>query len=315
MATVSVLLPTYNAAPAVEDAIESILDQTYDDFELLVVDDGSTDDTIDIVRSFDDSRIRLHRRDEDDGLAAALNFGIEKSEGKYVARQDADDVSRPTRLATQVDYLEMSPSVDLVGTGAKIVGPSGGSRGKRNVLQEVEKSNLEEKNHFIHGSIVTRRSALEAVDGYDTNFEYTEDYDLWMRMVEDYELHNINEPLYELHLRNESIYADELETVKLYGRYVVLRDEIEEGTHTEIDLDTVRDRIDPNDFNQEMAMELLRYGNRREARSYLKSADDDPMGIGLRVLSYLPEWVSRISIRAFREILNVKIRRRNSVND
>ncbi len=112
---VTILMPVLNASPYLSIAINSIVCQTFEDWELLVLDDDSTDGSMKIVHSFADSRIRIVLREGEAGLVARLNHGIALAKGKYIARMDADDIAFPERLARQVDYLEMHPDVDLVG--------------------------------------------------------------------------------------------------------------------------------------------------------------------------------------------------------
>lgn len=117
---VSIALPVYNAAKTLPLAIRSMLRQTFTDFELIILDDGSTDDSAQVIARFDDPRIRYISDGRNRGLAARLNQAIDLARGKYIARMDADDVSYPERLARQVSYLDQHPDVDLLGTGALI---------------------------------------------------------------------------------------------------------------------------------------------------------------------------------------------------
>ena len=116
---VSVVLPVYNGAKYLRDAIDSMLAQSYANFELIIIDDGSTDDSINIISAFNDPRIRLYSQ-ENQGLAATLNRGITLAKGAYIARQDQDDVSLPNRLSKQAAFLETNPDYGMVGTWASI---------------------------------------------------------------------------------------------------------------------------------------------------------------------------------------------------
>ena len=117
--SVSVLLPVYNGAAYLEQAVQSILDQTYGYFELIVINDGSTDESSSIIERFKDARIRLYNQ-QNQGLAASLNHAVELSKGKYLARQDQDDVSFPQRFEKQVRFLESHPRCGMVGTWTSI---------------------------------------------------------------------------------------------------------------------------------------------------------------------------------------------------
>lgn len=130
---VSVVLPVYNSAATLETAIRSILNQSYPEWELLILDDGSQDETVDIARSYASPQVRMFSDGAHQGLAARLNQGIRLSRGKYFARMDADDVSYPARLVLQVKYLDEHPDVDLVGGGVLIFGRDGKALGSREI--------------------------------------------------------------------------------------------------------------------------------------------------------------------------------------
>lgn len=294
--------------PYLGEALDSLRLQSYEDFEVLVVDDGSTDGTVETVESIDDDRFQLLRRDGDDGLAAALNHGIKASEGEFVARQDADDISHPDRFEEEIGFLRRNQHVAMVGTGAEIINESGESRGTRHVIESPSLEEIQTKNRFIHGSVMARKAVLEELGGYNESFEYSEDYDLWIRMAEDHSVRNIDESLYRLRLRSDSIYGDELETVKLYGRCA--------GRGT-ADINQIREEVDEEGLNREIAMELLRYGNPREARKYtgenLDGGVRDAETVGLHVLTYFPKPLIQSVARGYREVLNVRVKIRNFV--
>ncbi len=126
---VSIILPAYNAEKTVADSIASILLQTYSNWELMFIDDGSGDDTLKIVRQFDDPRIRIYADGFNRRLSVRLNEGIDHAGGKYLARMDADDLCFPDRLARQVEYLESNPNIDLLGTAALLFNSSGDATG------------------------------------------------------------------------------------------------------------------------------------------------------------------------------------------
>ena len=197
--TVSVALPLYNCTAYVGDAIESILAQTYADFELIVIDDGSTDETPRIAQSYRDSRLRFYAQ-ENRGLAATLNRTIELARGRYIARQDQDDISRPERFGRQAAFLDAHPRCALVGTWADIwVGPTPTHRMHRH---PSENSALQYEllldNPFVHSSVMLRKEALEAVGGYSTDpaRQPPEDFELWSRIARKFEVSNIPETLH-----------------------------------------------------------------------------------------------------------------------
>lgn len=196
---VSVVLPVYNCPHYVGGAIESMLAQTFADFELIVIDDGSQDETPAVLRRYTDPRMRLVMQ-ANRGLAATLNRGIELARGRYIARQDQDDISLPDRFAKQVAYLEAHPDCALLGTWAEIWRE--GARTERAHRHPSDNSTLKFEllfnNPFVHSSVMIRRAALERVGAYSTdrNRQPPEDYELWSRIAREYEVANVPEVLH-----------------------------------------------------------------------------------------------------------------------
>jgi Glycosyl transferase family 2 len=208
---VTVLMAVHDGEPYVGEAIGSVLDQTFADFELLVVDDASTDATVEVIERFGDPRLRLLRNERNLGQVPSLNRGLREARGTYVARLDADDACRPTRLARQVDVLDSHPRVGLVGTWLEAID----ERGRR--VGELRKS-LDDYVDFLyhtlimrvyvsHPSAMYRREAVLALGGYDEQTGPAEDKDLWRKLaLERYEARIVAEPLvrYRLHDRQLS---------------------------------------------------------------------------------------------------------------
>ena len=117
----TVLMPVYNAEKYLKPALESILNQTYKDFEFLIIDDGSTDKSLEIIKSYNDSRIRLIGHEQNQKLIATLNEGIKLAQGEYIARMDADDISAPERLQKQMEFLEKHPATVVLGCDFQII--------------------------------------------------------------------------------------------------------------------------------------------------------------------------------------------------
>jgi glycosyltransferase involved in cell wall biosynthesis len=194
---VSVVMPVRNGGALLRAAVESILDQTLRDLELIVVDDGSTDGSRDVIKSLDDPRIRLVEQ-EPLGLVAALNRGLAEAKGAYVARMDADDLSLPERLERQAAFLAAHPEVGLVATSFRIV--ETGQEQQRTTLLPTRSSDLRMRlllrNPFSHGSIMVPRPVLERAGPYSDAYGNNEDYDLWRRIARDHELAALPEVLY-----------------------------------------------------------------------------------------------------------------------
>lgn len=203
---VSVVMSVYNAERYLREAVESILNQTFQNFEFLIINDGSRDRSEEIIRSYKDSRIRFISR-ENKGLVTSLNEGIAKARGRYIARQDADDASRSGRLDWEVGFLDKNPDVGMVGSNYIITNEEGRKVGETCVFTNPNdlKVALAVSNQFGHGSVMIRKSVLEKVGDYDPKAIAVEDYDLWTRISRVSKVANIKEPLYLWRRRAEGI--------------------------------------------------------------------------------------------------------------
>jgi glycosyltransferase involved in cell wall biosynthesis len=194
---VTVLLPVYNGAAHIAESIESVLGQSFRDFELLLIDDGSTDETPSILAGFGDDRIRVLVNERNLGLTATLNRGIGAALGAYIARQDADDLSDPGRLAAQVDHLEANPATALLGTSYRRIDESGRPEGTRPVPSDPTsiRWRLLFLSAFAHSSVMIRAAVLDEVGRYDERYRYAQDYELWSRIARTHPVAAIPEPL------------------------------------------------------------------------------------------------------------------------
>jgi glycosyltransferase involved in cell wall biosynthesis len=201
---ITVLMPVYNCELYVKTAVESILNQSYIDFELLIIDDASTDATVSIIKKFDDSRIQLIKKPVNSGYTNSLNFGLKIAKGKYIARMDGDDISYPERFAKQIAYLETHPEMVFCGTTYKIVGND-----KRITLPENHediKIGLLWGNCILHPSVMIRKKILDDYSiAYDVSKEPAEDYDMWVRLLSLGKLYNLQEVLLEYRLYNNQV--------------------------------------------------------------------------------------------------------------
>jgi glycosyltransferase involved in cell wall biosynthesis len=208
---ITVLMPAYNAAPHIAEAINSILHQTFVDFELLIVNDGSTDGTEGIVRSYEDSRIVLINR-ANGGVAAALNTGLKVARGIYIARFDADDVCYPNRLTDQYNFMQAHPQYHIVGSGADYMDHSGNM-----IFTNIPFDLTKKRSHaallrtcpFIHSSVIYRRKSILEFGGYNENAHTFEDHLLWLQVFKKYRGFNLPQSLMKVRLRPESVTMDE----------------------------------------------------------------------------------------------------------
>lgn len=207
---VSVLLPAYNCESFIAEAVQSILTQTFQDFELLIIDDGSTDATSSILSSFNDPRIRLLPNDRNLGLIATLNRGLILASGQYVARMDADDIAAPERLSKQVIYLDTHPNVHVVGTMVDLIDEQGvifGGGLRYPTEPEEIRNYLLRECCLIHPSTTFRKETVIAAGGYATSARYAEDYDLWLRLSDHHKIANLPDTLlsYRMHKKQVSV--------------------------------------------------------------------------------------------------------------
>jgi glycosyltransferase involved in cell wall biosynthesis len=174
---VSVLIPVYNASLYLEDAILSILNQSYVNLEVILVDDCSTDNSLALIKKFQDNRIRLIESEVNRGIGSALNAGLEIATGKYILRMDADDIALPERIAKQVTYMESHQEIGVSGALAEYFD---GTPFNSAVAQEQLKPNLLIDCVFAHPTVIIRKDLL---DNHEIEFSgYLEDYELWVRL-------------------------------------------------------------------------------------------------------------------------------------
>lgn len=198
MSNLSVILPVYNGLPYLRLSLESLTLQSLQDFELLIINDGSIDDSELVINEFDGPRIRYYKQ-ANKGLAATLNSAISLASGDFIARQDQDDISFPSRLQKQIEFLKANPDVAMVGTSAEIW--EGDKKTERLLAHPPDdasiKFNLLFDNPFVHSSVMIRRSALEKVGGYceDKKRQPPEDYELWSRVSREYKVANLPDVL------------------------------------------------------------------------------------------------------------------------
>jgi len=237
MPRVTVLMPLFNAERHVGVAIGSILRQTYRDFELVVIDDGSTDRSREIARSLDDPRIRVIANEQNIGLAPSLNRGLAVARGDLIARQDADDVSEPERLARQVAAMDAQPELALLGSQAHAVDEGG--RALKPVDRPVDETSIRWyglfDNPFVHTSVVFRRGLVWDADirGYP-ELAYAEDYALWSSVMRRHAVANLADRLVTFRVRSTS---------KMGSLDDMSRDEMRRTSFSEIVRRLVHDNI------------------------------------------------------------------------
>ncbi len=323
---ISVIMGVYNEQTYLKEALGSILDQTHDEFEFLIVDDASTDKSPDIVRSYDDPRITLLENETNRGLTYSLNRALEHATGKFVARQDADDVSEPDRFERQIEFLEKNEDVAVVGTGAHLIDADGQHIDRRVPKCDPSFEDFIDKGHLIHGSIMARRSVLEATGGYNEFFRYAQDQELWLRLAKDYPIANIPDPLYRHRIHDKGVYFSRKDESAMYGK--IARDLVL-GKTTPNKLNNLNgdrvleyyEELSPHrraEFHCDLATRYLRYGHTEPAQEECwKARKYEPYGLQsllLLILAHLGPSVTRSVSWLLRQYLNTRIQLYNRFN-
>lgn len=296
--SVSVLMPVYNAASCVRQAMDSILAQTYSDFELVIVNDGSTDDTLSILRSYSDSRIRILNLPQNKGLVAALNTGLDQIRADYIIRMDADEICHPERFARQIHFMESNPDVGISATGYKIIG---GKVVELGLTHDAIKYQMLNRSPFPHSGIIVRGHFFR--DGslrYNSDFEFAEDLELWMRMIRFTRFSNIPEVLLEVTLNKGQLSRNLIHSSR--HNYTLRKDHLhylfpqltEEQTSF---LSRCLNRILPEPIHHSTFSEMLTLCNRLSTQT--QDADLDQQlseGVWFQLANNAPRSVTWLSI-------------------
>lgn len=203
--SVSVLMPVYNGEKHVAQAVESVLNQTYKNFEFVIIDDGSTDKTERIIRSYKDKRIRYLKNPTNQGIVKSLNRGIDLANGKYIARMDADDICLPRRIETEYLFLESNKKIGVVGTWIKGIGFQKTTFSYDAKSTDI-KCGLLFEVPFAHPAVMIRKNVLTKYHiRYSDKYKYVEDYALWVKLKDITEFANIPEMLLYHRFHNQQI--------------------------------------------------------------------------------------------------------------
>lgn len=205
---ISVLMSVYNGQAYLKEAIDSILNQTFTDFEFVIINDASTDSSKQIIENYRDGRIILINNKENIGLTKSLNKGINIAEGKYIARMDADDISNLSRLEKQYNFLEGNPEYSIVGSNIQLIDKNGNNLEIAKYPEDYEEimGYIFFANPMVHSSVMFKTEDAENIGGYNINHKKAQDYGFWFKFIEQgLKLYNIQEPLVKYRVHNESI--------------------------------------------------------------------------------------------------------------
>ncbi|MEH6938358.1 glycosyltransferase [Bacillus sp. JJ664] len=227
MPKVSVLMSVYNGEKFLAEAVKSILNQTFKDFEFVIIDDGSTDRSLQILQQFSDKRIRLLQNEQNKGLVYSLNRGLEECYGEYIVRMDADDIANQHRLDLQVSKMDESPDVVLLGSSFHMFYYKSFISKRISPLNDTErvKTRLLFQNAIAHPTTIIRAKTMKENElFYDEEHKYAEDYGLWNKLASYGEITNLQEPLLQYRLVSNSQTArgkrDEKERLAIYNKIV-----------------------------------------------------------------------------------------------
>ncbi|MBD3282362.1 MAG: glycosyltransferase, partial [Candidatus Portnoybacteria bacterium] len=295
---VSIIMSVYNGERYLRDAIESILNQSFKDFEFIIINDGSRDSSKKIVQSYKDPRIVFIENKKNIGLTKSLNKGIKLARGEYVARMDADDISAYNRIEKQVNFLDKNKDYCLVGTTFYYIDENNKVIFKKIVPltnKEIKKG-LVKKNCFAHGSVMIRKKILEKVKGYREEIKYSQDYDLFIRIAKKCKVRNLKDVLYKWRMHKESIsmrkHKAQKDYVKLINKKKPLEESEKEESKKEIEsrmannykkygLEFLRKAIKESDKNKY-------YIAREHFKKSLKMKSKSLISWSLLFISYLP---------------------------
>lgn len=211
---ISVIMPAFNVGAYIKEAVESILQQTYTDFELLIINDGSTDSTEEVVLSLQDERIVYIKNEQNIGLANTINKGMLLARGEFIARMDSDDLLKNERLQVQIDYLDSHSDVDLCSVGLEMFGATNGIILGETNFEQVKIALLFSSAIGHASSMFRRKSFVDNQLFFDQNFFPAEDYELWTRAVMKLKLVNIPEVLYLYRMHESQVTKVDLRAVE-----------------------------------------------------------------------------------------------------
>lgn len=273
--TVTVLMPVYNAARFVAQTVDTILEQTFRDFEFLVINDGSTDNSLEILQDYarQDERIRLFSR-PNTGYVVALNEGLGLARGQFVARIDADDLADPRRLELQVARMRAEPQLVALGSNALAIDEDGFMIGEYSVPlthEEIEAAHLVGSSSIHHPAVMLRPEAVKRVGGYRKELMPCEDFDLWLRLAEVGRLANLPEKLLTKRLFVGSAVATNLAKQEKLVKQIVAETWQRRGLAGSPSLRPNR-LLTAADLYRQWGWMALRGGHRRTSRRYASRA-------------------------------------------
>ena len=219
---VSVIMSVHNGMPFLKEAVESILRQNFKDLEFIIVDDASADNSWDYLKNIRDMRIKLIKNLKNLGLAASLNIALKKAQGEYVARMDADDISKSERFKTQLNFMEQNPQVDICGSFVSVIDENGKIIGK--IKKPITDSQIKKELYWLtpllHPTWFAKKEVFTKLNGYHAKWDYVEDFDFLIR-AKNFKMANIPKSL--LMFRSQAQRRSQRNIEKIYKKSLMLR--------------------------------------------------------------------------------------------
>lgn len=222
--TLSIIMPVFNAGPFIKESVQSLLNQSFADFELIIIDDGSTDNSMEIISEMKEPRIRTLTNDANRGIVYSRNRGIENAKGRYISPFDSDDVARKDKFEKQIDFLEKNPDIGMIGSWVILIDEQGKPTGKKwkvNAPPERIPALLLFRNYFAQSSMVIRKEVIPG-GNYTTGYDVVEDYKMWVDITSKHKAWNYPDYLLLYRVHSKSITKREQE--KMEGRDAMILD-------------------------------------------------------------------------------------------
>jgi len=224
---VSVIMPVFNGEKYLKESVSSILNQTFDNFEFLIINDGSTDNSLDIIKSFNDDRIILINNETNLKIVTSLNKGLSRAKGKYIARMDCDDISLPRRLEKQVAFLENNEDIGICGSWISLIGEKENEIWQSPINPDEIKCRLLFHSTLFHPSVILRKQLL-SISGlkYDKKFLYAQDYNLWVEASRITKISNIQEVLLLYRIHKQKI-SSKYRDIQRFNDSIIRREQLQ----------------------------------------------------------------------------------------
>ena len=265
---ISVIMSVFNSENYLDEAIESILNQTYNEFEFIIVNDASSDNSLEIIKKYMqiDKRISLINNKKNLGLTKSLNLALKIAKYDFVARMDSDDISDIFRFEKQIEFFKQNKNYALVGTNIQKIDKFNNiveNNTTKYTYKDIKKT-LKYRNCFAHGSVMINRAILDFDLKYDENFLYAQDYKLWCKIAKKYPVANLKEYLYKLRVHNSSISKKKIELQSIYAGIVAYEFE------NNIEIKDIKKEIENNkDLKDKIGKILLMNFETKIAKKYL----------------------------------------------